>query len=195
MNNNNFFDFLKPRNNNIITNNSIAILYILIVVIVVQYPDALSNVFSDSIGKVFMLILIIFITNYSIMAGLTATAIMILFTIYLSHIHHKSYVENMDNMEDAKQKQSIVDKENDKEKDKKREENEKDSKIKPYEPELTPTTKDNVLPPKPNNIDLQKIEEQVKPVSSKSLPEIKLVQNPNPAPTTKEGFCSTYSSF
>ena len=177
------FSFLKGKN------NIIAILYVLIVILVIQYPQIISNIFNNTLGKVLLLILIIYITNYSIFAGLTATAIIMLLIIYVNNLQYETYIENMDTMK----KDELIKNENDKEK---HEQNDKKDKIKPYEPEYTPDTKDIIATTKKiTNIDLQQIEKEMKPIDSKSMPVTKPVQNPNPAPVTQEGFCSSPSSF
>ena len=57
----------------------IVLLYISFIVLVAQYPESFSRFFNNVYGKLFVLLLLLLLTNIDMYAGLLCTVIVILF--------------------------------------------------------------------------------------------------------------------
>ena len=60
----------------------VAIVYVLVVVLTIQYPHIFESIFNNFFGKLFLLLLVILLTDFNTFAGLSATAVLILYFIY-----------------------------------------------------------------------------------------------------------------
>lgn len=61
--------------------NILAMVFVFIIIIVAQYPDYFKQSFNSVLGKFIVLMIIVMLTNYNVIAGLSACIVMI--AIYL----------------------------------------------------------------------------------------------------------------
>ena len=57
--------------------NLVGIFFVVLVILIAQYPAEFRRSFNTVYGKLFILILIMLLTNYNVVAGLTATIVVL----------------------------------------------------------------------------------------------------------------------
>jgi hypothetical protein len=75
--------------------NFIALIYVCIIISVLQYPQLFSKLFYTTVGKLIMLIIIVFITNFNTIAGVISMGGMISLYTYLHDTGYEGFVEGM----------------------------------------------------------------------------------------------------
>jgi hypothetical protein len=79
-----FFNNLVPKQLYISNkHNSLAVIFVLFIILVVQYPYIFSKSANTVLGKAILLAVIVLLTNYNTLIGLTAALVIIVFYIYL----------------------------------------------------------------------------------------------------------------
>jgi hypothetical protein len=79
-----FFNNLVPKQLYVSNkHNSLAVVFVLFIILVVQYPYIFSKSANTVLGKAILLAIIVLLTNYNTLIGLTATVAILVFYIYL----------------------------------------------------------------------------------------------------------------
>ena len=72
--------------------NLVGIFFVVLVILIAQYPAEFRRSFNTVYGKLFILILIMLLTNYNVVAGLTATIVVLALYIDLFKTGDEGFV-------------------------------------------------------------------------------------------------------
>ena len=76
--------------------NIVGLFFVIIVIMVAQYPGTFRSVFNTVLGKLIVLVFVVLLTNYNIVAGLTATIVTLALYIDLFKTGNEGFVGKTD---------------------------------------------------------------------------------------------------
>lgn len=148
--------------------HGLIVLFIVLILILVINPSFIHNMYSSILGRIILIIVVLFFAMNSMTLGLLVALIFIVFS---NMIFAREGLDNMDSTSSPTTTNTAL--------------------VKDKSKEITPTT----VPETNSNVDLETIKNSIQSKPSSTLPTATPGSSENVAPATQESFQSMFGSF